>query len=83
MAYMARIKSIGERGSPYRISHRCKIMPPGIPFTSTLVEVEYSSPLIISLHICPKPMCRITSSKKGHETESKALEMSNLRRIRG
>jgi hypothetical protein len=80
---MARIKSNGERGSPYRNPRRCKIMPPGIPFTSTLVEAEYNNPLIISLHICPKPMCRITSTKKGHETESKALEMSNLRRIQG
>jgi hypothetical protein len=80
---MARIKSIGERGSPCRNPYRCKIMPPEIPFTSALVEAEYSSPLIISLHIYSKPMCRITSSKKGHETESKAMEMSNLRRIHG
>jgi hypothetical protein len=53
----------------------------GIPFTSTRVEEDIRSPLIISLQICPKPTCCITSRRNGHDTESNALEISNLRRI--
>jgi hypothetical protein len=32
----------------------------------------------MSLQICPKPICSITATTKAHDTESKALVMSNL-----
>jgi hypothetical protein len=44
-------------------------------------EEDIRSPLIISLQICPKPICCITSRRNGHDTESNALKISNLRRI--
>jgi hypothetical protein len=45
------------------------------------VEEEVSRPLSMSLHILPKPSFSVTSSKKAQETESKAFEISNFKRI--
>jgi hypothetical protein len=56
------------------------MVSPGIPFINTLVEEVSNSPLILQIN--PKPICCITSRRNGQETESKALEISSLRRIR-
>jgi hypothetical protein len=58
------------------------MVSPGIPLSNTWVDADESSPLMMPLQICPKPRFCITSRRKGHDTESKALDMSILRRIR-
>lgn len=80
---MTKIKSIGDNGSPCLNPCRWIIFPLGIPFISTWVEEVARSPLIKALQICPKPKHCRTSNKNSQATESKALEMSSLRRIRG
>jgi hypothetical protein len=56
---------------------------PGTPFWRTWVEEVVSKPAIISLHALLKPNLSRTSKRKAQLTESKAFEISNLRRIRG
>jgi len=65
MTSMINMKSIGDSGSPWRSPRRCNIVSPGLPLSSTCVEAEASNPLMISHQIGPKPMCLITSNKKG------------------
>jgi hypothetical protein len=56
---------------------------PGTPLSKIWVEEVIRIPLITSLHMGPKPNFSNTSRRKGQETESKALEMSNFKRILG
>uniref|UniRef100_A0A0A9CGK2 Uncharacterized protein n=1 Tax=Arundo donax TaxID=35708 RepID=A0A0A9CGK2_ARUDO len=57
------------------------ISSPGSPFINTRVE-DVDKRLHRMLHQRqPKPRLRKTSNKKGHETKSKALEISSLRRM--
>jgi hypothetical protein len=53
------------------------------PFSRIWVEDVESSPAMMSLKPLPKPICSRISRRKAQETEPKALDMSNLRRIRG
>ena len=74
---MTRMKSMGDNGSPCLRPRWWCILSPGDPLSSTWVEDVRSSPLMISHQIGPKPNCFKTSKRKGHETESKALLISN------
>lgn len=58
------------------------MISPGTPFR-TCVEEEASRPLRMSCQRIPNPSFCSTSNRKLQETESKALEMSSLRSIRG
>jgi hypothetical protein len=75
---MTRIKSIGERGSPWRSPLLCWMKSPGIPSSSTWVEEDANRPHRMSRHLEPKPILSRTSRRNGQDTESKALVMSSL-----
>lgn len=75
-----RIKSMGE-GVTLTKTVMMKIVSPGSPFTNNRVEEVDRIRHNRSHHCYPTPNCRITSRRKDQETESKALEISNFRRI--
>lgn len=78
---ITRIKSIGDKGSPCLRPLLWWMISPGSPLTRTLVEEENNSLEMILHHKGPKPSWLKISNRKGHETESKALPISNFRRI--
>ena len=69
---------MGERGSPCLRPFWWKKPAPGSPLTSTWVEEVDRIRHKRLHHCCPKPRWCRTTRRKGHETESKALEMSSL-----
>ena len=75
---MARIKSSGDSGSPWRTPRACLNFFPGIPLSNTFEDEVASSVVIQSLHFWPKPNALITSRRKTQLKESNALEMSNF-----
>jgi len=80
---MTIMKSIVDKGSPWRSPLRCWINLPGTLFTKILVVEDHRS-LDNMLHYTgPKPKCLKTYSKNAHDNKSKALLMSNFRRILG
>lgn len=84
MAFRASITSMdnmGDKGSPCQRPLRWEINSPGSPLITILVE-EVDNRRQIRLHqVRPKPKCCNSSSKKDQDTESKALEMSNFKRM--
>jgi hypothetical protein len=80
---IARMKSMGEMGSPCLRPLSCLIGRPEIPFKRILEEEEVKTRLIQSLNLAPKANLSNTSSKYAHETESKAFAMSSLRKRAG
>jgi hypothetical protein len=79
---IARMKSMGEMGSPCLRPRSCLIGRPGIPF-KWILEEEVKARLIQFLHLASKPNLSSTFIKYAHEIESKALAMSNLRKRAG
>jgi hypothetical protein len=80
---IARIKDIGERGSPCRKPLSCLIGCPSNLFRRIIDDKVDSTILIYYLHLGPKPSLSIRSSKYSQEMESKAFAMSNLRKRAG
>jgi len=78
---ITRINNIGDRGSPCLRPRWWKIMSPGFPFTKICVEEVDKIKQMRSHHRWPNPTLRIISRRNDQQTESNALEMSNLRRI--
>jgi hypothetical protein len=75
---MARIKSIGDSGSPCRKPLACFNCLPGILFRGILEDEVASNVAIQSRHRYPNPSACNISKRKTQLTESNAFEMSNL-----
>jgi hypothetical protein len=75
---MARMKSIGDMGSPWLRPLSCLMGFLGIPLRRILDDVVDKAKVIHSRHPMPNPKISSTSRRYAHETESKALAMSNL-----
>jgi hypothetical protein len=80
---MAMTKNMGDIGSPCRRPLPCTIFLPGTPFTRTLVLAVYSINATHLKKLSENPNFRRTSIKKAQDKESKALEISSLRRTPG
>lgn len=80
---MAKVKSMGEMGSPCRRPQAWPTASPGMPLMDTLVEAVESSMETPSRHRLPNPRCFRISKMNAQETESKARAMSSFRRNRG
>jgi len=63
--------------------HLWEITSTGTPFSSTCVDEDARSPLMMSHQITPKPIFLRTSRRNGQDTESKGFMISSLRRIWG
>jgi hypothetical protein len=75
---IAKMKSMGDSGSPCRSPLACLIRFPGTPFTSILDDDVARRVAIQSLYFCPKPKAGKVSRRKIQLTKSKALDMSSL-----
>ena len=80
---IANIKSMGERGSPWRCP--CWFLITSLASTTSSTRVEdVASRFKTRLHqTYPNPKCTRIPNKKGQETESKALDISSFRNILG
>jgi hypothetical protein len=78
------VKSIRERGYPWRKPLLCLIIAPALPLAKIRVEeVLHIISDKRSIHLGPKPNFSISSSMHSHETESNAPAMSSLRNKQG
>ena len=80
---MAKMKSYGERGSPCRKPRLCLIEGPEIPLRSTVDDEEVSINASQLRQCGLKLRCCSSSKRYSHETVSKALVISSLKRSAG
>lgn len=79
---MARMKSSGERGLPWRSPHLWVKGVPGQPLSDTREEEEASKIDIMSRQRCLKPKADNTSRRYPQWIESKAFAISSFKKIR-
>jgi len=76
---MTKMKSMGDSGSPCLRPLLCLISGPGCPLTRIQVDDDPNRLRTRILQLTPNPKWTRISIRNGHETESNALEMSNLK----